>query len=289
MKRILSLVVCVLLAGAGFAADNLTCIPLGTDLIFSVNVQQIVHSPLFERIKEKKLDAQAEARLRVLQNLTGIDPLQDIQRATLFGTPGDDSSMMLRLQGRFDPAKLTSLVEAAPQYACHEVAGHKLHEWYDEREKRMKYGTFLSDGSILVGNRADRLDAALRAAASGQGMQNGALPAGREQAAAWALVMRPDAGRLGNKTLSAQQLAGVLKLSPTDVAARLVLSTDTAEAAHKWLELVRGGLALLQLQNEHPVVAAIAARASVAPGPGQSVDLNVTATHDQFLQLVRRR
>jgi hypothetical protein len=83
-------------------------LPEDSTMLITVNVRQILNSPLVQKIglePLKDLIAQSEDVSRILEDL-GLDPFQDVDKITVASPGGDDEDRgLIIVDGRFDPAK----------------------------------------------------------------------------------------------------------------------------------------------------------------------------------------
>ncbi len=114
-----------------------------TDFLLTVNVKEIVKSPMFAKHYKKKLEGWlAEPASRSLTKDLGINPLKDVDSATMLlgrscfteAGPNQDGPVFI-LQGRFDSAKiiagLNKLDKARPGAVSKEPGGpiYQLHNF----------------------------------------------------------------------------------------------------------------------------------------------------------------
>lgn len=111
LARIATLLVMVLVSPAAVPAAEIDpLLPPDTETYLSVNVRQIVDSPLFQKqllapAKEMLLEVGGENLRDILKEL-GVDPFKNIDRVTIAGpaTAEADRGLIL-VRGTFDPAK----------------------------------------------------------------------------------------------------------------------------------------------------------------------------------------
>lgn len=109
-KPRLALLLAFALCGAARAADLDPLIPADTESYLSVNVRQIVDSPLFKKqllapLKEMLVETGGEALQSVLKDL-GVDPFKNIDRITIVSPSGVETDRgLILVHGTFDPAK----------------------------------------------------------------------------------------------------------------------------------------------------------------------------------------
>jgi hypothetical protein len=119
------LVICAAMLAASFsaarAADVEKYLPDGTVLVMTVNVKQILDSPLVKSHFLAKLQAALKEKGPMTETLNalGLDPLKDITRFTAASTgTNTDSKGLMILSGNFDPAKFEAVASKnAEQHA----------------------------------------------------------------------------------------------------------------------------------------------------------------------------
>src|SRR5262245_5956460 len=107
------------LAGAAPArADVDPLLPPDTESYVSVNVRQVVESPLFQKQLlgplKQALEEAGGAKLKNTLKDLGIDPFKDVDRLTVASPGGVETDRgLVLITGTFDPAKLKSKAEEA--------------------------------------------------------------------------------------------------------------------------------------------------------------------------------
>ncbi len=240
---------------------------------------------------------QAKAGLQVLNNLTGVDLMKDLDRVYVWGRVKDDNSVVAVFQGRFNHDKPITLLKANPKYAEGNYKGVTTHEWFDDKEKRVKFGAFLTDGSAVIANQRESLQATIDANGSDKGFHSTPkaqlLPSGYKDSTAWGLLIRPDRAFPNGEfkdTLQAGSATAMITLRDGKVALRLSVNTDSAEAAAQWQKLAQGGLAFLQLQKENAEARELAASAKVSlDSKANRVSLDVEIAEEKVIELIRKK
>jgi hypothetical protein len=156
--RALGLVTLVLLALASpaGAADVDKFLPEDTAFVTSINVKQIVASPLFKEYGEKRLrellKSQDEAS-RILEDL-GFDPFKDLDSITTAGASvGPESKPYIIAHGKFNLAKFSAKAEEAAKdhgdlLKIQKDSGHTFYEVTPPAGDTLFVG--LVDGHTLV-------------------------------------------------------------------------------------------------------------------------------------------
>lgn len=258
MKLQLQCLAAGLLLSAGAAAnpEALSYMPGSAEVVAHLDMRAVVDSSLFRTLLEKQGE-QAQAKLNIARQFTGVDLLKDIDRVWLWGRIQDDDSVAILVEGRLNPDSLVNLLKANDSYRREDVAGSSAHTWNDGGNSR--YGVFLPNGSVLVANSRAALEGALQTKTGGSGFATTA-PAKAIPAAghAWVFLRKPDRAIPGAEmkdTLQLETAAATLTTAANDTTLRLEGVTADAVSAVRWRELLEGLTAVAQLQSQQPDVA----------------------------------
>lgn len=278
-------------AFAARAAENsLNYIPKEADVIVSVNIRAIVDSGIFKKIKE--LHPESQAQLEMVKNLLGVDLTKDMNRITVFGRMNNKQVGGFIVKGKFDQEKLLTMIKANPQYKTAEVGGITVHQWWEEKEKRVKYGAFLPGDMAVVWNNEETAKASLAAAKdaalSFAGSPEAALiPASAENAIAGVLaVNREKQGPAAKYHLSA--VMAVLNLTEDEVSVSLTVTPDSGELVSKFADIFRGLAAFGQLQPDNKAIAYVAGRTKVETSD-KSVTLTTSVEKSKVDELIAKK
>lgn len=293
---VLFLLFSLFMASHVVAAENpLSWAPADSEFIASVNIRQIADSALTQRILREKGGEKFDAILQVLKGLTGMDLLKDLDRAAIWGRIDDNDSVVLLFQGRYNQETLTTLLKVNPKYQATQRSGITMHEWFDEKEKRMKYGAFLPDGSVVICNQPQGLDAVIGAHADASRGFLGTpkakqIPSDSDSQAAWAMILRPNRALPNGKfkdTLQAESALATLTLKPEIVTVSLNVKTTTSEAAQGWLDMAKGLIALGRLQQDNTGFRKLSEVSQVSPASdGKGIALEIRLTDQDFMGLL---
>jgi hypothetical protein len=227
----------VALAAAPLHAAELDkFLPDDTKVIASVNVRQIIDSPLAKKYElakelEKSLQNNAEAS-DVLKSL-GLDPLKDVNRITL-ALPGkkDQKRALICIHGSFDLAKIHETAEKHtkdhPEHlSMSKVGSHRLYEVKDKKEEKIEttYVVFLNKEVLVASPTKDYV---LDAIAKSEGKREAKFSSDLKQ-----LVARQDS----------KQSVWVAALATDDMKAELEKIPQTKQLAAK-LESISVGATL---------------------------------------------
>jgi len=284
-------------ASHAIAADNpLSWTPADYEFIASVNLRQLADSALVQQILHEKGGDKLVAVLQVFKGITGADPLKDFDRFSLWCRIDDKDSVILLLQGRFNQEPLITLLKVNPKYQATQRSGVTMHEWFDEKEKRMKYGAFLPDGSVVICNQPQGIDAIIGAHADASKGFLGTpkakqVPSNSDSLTAWAMIVKPERVLPNGKfkdTLKAESALATLTLNPEDVTVSLNVKTITSEAGQGWLDMAKGMIALCRLQQDNVGLRKLTEGAQVSPlSGGKGVSLEIRLTNQDTLGLLK--
>ena len=126
-------------------------IPADAGIVMCVNVQRIIESPVYKEATENRKE-QVLAGIDLVKRVFGIDPSRDLDSMWLWGKPQDRKSIAVMVKGKLDQESLVKVLKASQDYSTTEVKGLTVHQWYDRRERRVKFGAFLPGGSGVVFN-----------------------------------------------------------------------------------------------------------------------------------------
>lgn len=272
---------------------SLAYMPQQTEVAIGVDAQQVAKSPLVQQILQKKVGEQLDAKVAFIETLTGTNVMKDLTRVTFFGLIGNDNSMAMLLEGKLDKTKLLTLVKMNESYRTYQQGGHEIHEWMDKGEQRIKYGTFPSETAVIIWNSKEAMQAGLDAMASpektlAKSADVALFPPEADTAAAWAVLIGRGPAFPGAK-LHVAKAAGWANLNQADIAAHATITPDSPKAAAQWIDLVKGTIALGQLQSENAVLANLAEHAKVTPAAdGSAVAVEASLDNATVLKIVEK-
>jgi hypothetical protein len=134
-------------------------LPAGTQAVVTVNVKQMLGSPLVKN-QLPKLEEQIKSNpeAQVALNALGFDPLKDLDSISVAAAGADDTDQMLIVaRGKFDAAKMKTLGEAMAKdkdkkdkFKIHTVDGNTIYEATMENQPKPIFFA-LVDGNTIVG------------------------------------------------------------------------------------------------------------------------------------------
>jgi hypothetical protein len=155
---------CLLLAlvtGAPVAAAEADSrLPANTDVVVSVNLEQLLGSPLGKKYLRKSVEealksSPAGETLKQLQ----LDPLKDINRVTLALSSGNPDSGLIIIQGKLNRGKIADLAEKVAADHPDKLKIHKSVEAtvYEFPGDKTVFATFSGDSVLLLSNDREAL------------------------------------------------------------------------------------------------------------------------------------
>lgn len=276
---------------AARAADKpLTYVPKEADVVITVNIRAIADSDLF--VKVRQMHPESDAQIAMIKNFIGVDITKDVDRITVFGRMNKKEVGGVIAQGKCDQEKLLTLLKANPQYKSSDVDGVTVHQWLDEKDKKVKFGAFLpgdlavlwSDEAVMKASLAAAKDPALSLASA---PEIALVPESAKDAVAGIFAInREKKGPAAKWHISA--LCAMLTLSATEVTASASVAPDSAEVAPKFADILRGLVAFGQLQTDNKPLSYVAGRAKVEASE-KAATLTTSVELDKLEQLVAKK
>jgi hypothetical protein len=257
------------------AADFEAFIPNNTDFVVSIDVRQLLDSPLGKKHLHAALEQtlkdnpQAQEFLKALN----FDPVKDIGRLTIAmsGTAKDDALAIVN--GKFDREKIEAFLAKAAADTPDKVKIHKagsidVYEMIND-EKKANYAGFASSTTILAGPKLESVRSAL--SGSGIGSPKKTLTSlfpMKANPTAWVAALPSVIGAIPGddadlkKTIEGLNgIHGSLNVN-TSAALSITLDSKTAQANQATADKVKGLLSLLNqvapgLIKDQPELASI--------------------------------
>jgi hypothetical protein len=150
------LALCVTPAAAAPRAEPDPLTPADADVVLTVNVRQLLQSPLVKK-RALTLLQQALTRHEPVQKFllaAGLDPVRDVERLTITasGNPAHGGRAFAILRGTFDPSKVQSATE---EYARDHPQHVKIHKdgglaVFEVHADRPVYAAFAGAGVLVL-------------------------------------------------------------------------------------------------------------------------------------------
>lgn len=292
----LSLGLVAVIATSARAAEPVEAlIPADTQVYVTLNARQFIDSDLFQKFYAEKLDDQKRAQIQVLNQLVGTDVLKNIDRVHAWGQVNREETMVAAIDGRLDRERLTTLVKANSAYERLEESGTEVHKWVDDKNGEARYGAFVSNDRLVIGNSLDALRKTLAARSD-----RGASVASKENAARfkapsdvtfYGFMVAPDSMSAPTEFEALRDLSNATisgKFTSSGLASSALLEMKSAQSAKDMNDFVAGLLALARMQKDNPELRSLVSGISVKPSPSPtSVSIGLEVGQDKLFELMK--
>jgi hypothetical protein len=170
LSRLAAALALLIAAAPARAGDICKYLPGNTEIVVTVNVKQLLQSPLVQRhfLEKAKAELQKnEAAGKVLEAL-GIDPFADIDRVSgaMPAVDKQNDRVLIVVEGRFNADKVSRAADdfarAEPaKIAVQKVGAGKLYELKDAWEGKPIYAAVLSNDAIVYSPTRDLVSTSL--------------------------------------------------------------------------------------------------------------------------------
>ncbi len=283
----------LLCAQGAFAEEKITAfIPAEAEFAATLNVAPVIDSGFLQKVLNEAGGEKGTAQLSIFKDLTGIDVMnKDLKKIHIMGQLGHDETTAICFEGRFDQSRLVNLIKANDQFKDLTVGGKPAYTWFDNGEKKAKFGAFLAEDMALIANSEKALNAVLASnPAVGNPLRDqfSKLAAGaKPESSFWCVLTVPE--RVDFMKFPAarevKSFSGVIDLTAQDVTTTINATLSKADNSQQWLDIVEGGLGLVSLQQEKPSLAELARGTKVEMG---SDKMTITARVKADEALIRR-
>lgn len=250
-------------------------VPADYDLTVQVDVRQCFEDPELAAVRERLMDPGVTAMLDAIDQMTGIDFRNDVDRVALaaYFDKSRESQNLFFMRGRWDEGALLSMLLEMPEYYEESYEGQTIFGFWAEDEARMRYVCFLEKDAMVLGG-LEPVQSVTRAVEN-ESMRFAADPACKTLQSdgkvsdpivtVTGLSVPPDPNRdaFGNALM-----AGVegfrLNIAAGDAPeGKLTVLTSDGQTAALKAEALEGLLAVVQMIEEQPLLAKVATTVSV--------------------------
>jgi hypothetical protein len=254
-------------------------VPERVSLVVGANTRNFFDSQQFQEFFEANGGADIRSNLRLVKALTGVHPMDDIDEAVFFMNL-DDNSLGAVVRGNFDQALFLNFLRSNDEYSAYQAGNSQpAHTWSDPDEGT-RYGMFASDDAFVVTTSKEMLDSCLEArsdfAKSFAGTRGaGLIPARAKKVAFWAALASTPSEL--QEMLQVTAASATVALQGDSLVLGATIQIENDQNAEQWISMIRGFLALAQIQQESPELAEIAnsVRLDKTRGGGNSIQAEV--------------
>ena len=154
-------------AGAAQAAPiEFKDIPADAKWLAHVDVDAMRNSTLTERIYHFVMQQrpEAEGHFQKVEEISGMDPRQDLHSLTFYGTSFAENQGVLIVKAGFDRARMEDKAREAPDHEVTKHGEYKIHTWTHQKGKKRERklaGAFFKADVLVVASSSDELKQAL--------------------------------------------------------------------------------------------------------------------------------
>lgn len=225
-------------------------VPEGARWIAHLDMEKFVATDLFKYLDE---DGRFEFRVRDVERWLKIDIPRDITGVTLFGLGPDEDDAVFALAGKFDKARLMTLLDLDEDHREYAHGAFTIHSMDDD-----DFGAFVNDNLIVFSSDRGALEKALDAAGGKvKTFASSKLAAALKEVPAGAFLsgVVEDLSGLGkeiNQSKLVEKASGLFFMAQEKQSVlhiRVQMEADTPENSKNIADLVQGLIALGRLSE----------------------------------------
>jgi len=272
MNRWMAMAVVTAMAGAAAAAPfNPADVPAEVKWFAHLDVDQFRTTQVGKAVLEQLTTEEANRKFAALQAVLGFDPRgKDLLGLTVCGVGGRSAAI---IRGRFDTARLVTLLKANDGYQEAVQEGYAIHSWIDEdkakkqgADKARMYGAFHASGAAVLSEQLDTV-AHVLAVMDGKKAATAAQPPAVSGATPVLVGVIEDLAGTDPKNAALKLARGatiVMGEAGDRVKCRIALETVDAATASNLMKVADGMKSAMLLKGpEDPRAAMLAESASV--------------------------
>jgi hypothetical protein len=161
----LLLVAIGVIAAPSRAADSDKLLPNDANFVVTINVKQMIASPLFKKLDDKfniKEALKKDPSTKQALETTGLDPLKDVDQVIMAGSGGKQEELLFLILGKFDKTKLEAAGSKAAQddkngLKILKEGGYTLYEMTNKKDGQVLYGAIMDNSTIAASLKKDYL------------------------------------------------------------------------------------------------------------------------------------
>jgi len=283
--------------GAVGPEEFLNLAPAGHEAFIYFDVAKFRETSLFKGLRPNLDRPEIQAKINAFQQFTGMRLPDDLDVVAASGKIAPNNEGCLYIRGRWDRQRLETLFSMNPGYTEIPKPAGKIIGFLDENKGNMTYLCFVKNDLAVIGTK-EGVESSLDVIA-GEGRSMAEDPRVKVRLAKIgphplfaAVLVRPqvfppDLMKVpAVQSLRSAVLTGVS--SPASITLTARIETETDQVAGQLLDIVRGLIALGQVQQKVPKVSQIA-YASSARKQGNEVVVTSAVNVSDALGFIRKR
>lgn len=245
---ILALAALILVVPAWSGTLPTSIIPDGARWVAHLDMEKFITTKLFEYLdKDGKLDIKS----RDLNRWFKIDVPKDITGLTVFGLEPGDKQAVFAVAGRFDKARLLTLLDLAEDHTETSYGAYTLYSTGSD-----EYGAFINDGLIVFSESRPAIEKVLdTAAGKAKNFAASKLSASFKDVSSGAFLsgVVEDLAGLGKEVKQSKfvekagQMSFLAQEEKGNLQVRIQVTADSPESAKNMVDIAQGLIALARL------------------------------------------
>jgi hypothetical protein len=237
-------------------------VPEGARWIAHLDMEKFVATDLFKYLDT---DGRFDLKVRDVERWLKLDVPRDISGVTVFGLGPDEDQSVFALAGKFDKARLLTLLDLDEDHKEYAHGAFTIHSMDDD-----DFGAFVNDNLIVFSSSREAIEKALDAAGGkAKTFASSKLAASLKEVPAGAFLsgVIDDLSGLGkqiNQSKLVDKASGLFFMAQEKQSVlqmRVQMASDTPENSKNIADLVQGVIALGRLSEGHGDMAGFAALA----------------------------
>lgn len=131
-------------------------VPATAAWVVHLDLQRVAQSPLAELLKGTNAPLNVQAFLERYRRNLGLEPLRDIEQATLLGLGGVPANGAVIIAGRFKYDQIVNHLAGQPSYRNEQDGKNMVHQWNDQRSNTL-YLCHLSSNRLVMATSLELL------------------------------------------------------------------------------------------------------------------------------------
>ena len=245
---ILALAALILVVPAWPGTLPTSVIPEGARWVAHLDMEKFIATKLFEYLDK---DGKFDIKSRDLNRWFKIDVPKDITGLTIFGLEPGDKQAVFAVAGKFDKARLLTLLDLAEDHAETAYGAYTLYSTGSD-----EYGAFINDGLIVFSESRPAIEKVLdTAAGKAKNFAASKLSASFKDVSSGAFLsgVVEDLAGLGKEVKQSKfvEKAGLMSFlaqeKQDNLQVRIQVTADSPESAKNMVDIAQGLIALARL------------------------------------------
>ena len=247
-------------------------------------------------------EGKADEKMSAIQAMFQFDPRTDLSSFTVYGRDNDEKKSVGIVDGRFDRTHLVTLMKGDDVYKTMSHGDVTIHQTSKDGKNAaagaVNYSAFVGNNRIMVSENLDALKNGLDVLSGKSGSLANATDIEwlAEADGTHLFVGASDIAGMGGKAgqgassaLAQQARSGFMSLSEVDnqLEGRMVMATDSPEAAAPMTDILRGMLAMAMLNAEEKPELALLAQGTRIGVEDELIVITMRFPSDRVVEMMK--